>query len=355
MTTESWLHDPARVEGAERLVRELHDERSPATADLSAGLRRLHAPGGPLFEVPAGRAGLACIARTIASVAWVDLSLAFSLWSHRMVLEYVHAAEHVSPGDLAQRLARAERVGSSALASGMAHHVSGAALPITSKEESGRIELTGKVRWASNLFEEGFLLITAVARHGRSPQIVALPAGAPGFTIDPFPSLLELQATRSASLTLSGVRLEPGALLDSDFDAFIRRVRPSFLLLQASFCWGLAARSLHEAARRLTGPIQEVFAPEHRALVVELSRIEAVLERLASALDMAPSPIVEWVLVRLQAAQLAGAATRLESKLVGGSGFTTESATARRLREAAFLPIQSPTEGQLLWELSRFG
>lgn len=353
MTTESWLHDPALVDGAEQLVRELHGERAPAAADLRAGLRRVHAPGGLLFDVPAGRPGLARIARTIASVAWVDLSLAFSLWSHRMVLEYVHAAEHALPSELALRLARAELVGSSALASGMAHHVSGAALPISSKEVGGRVELTGKVRWASNLFEEGFLLITAVARDGGSPQIVALPAGAAGFTTDPFPSLLELQATRSASLSLSAVALEPGSVIASDFDAFIRRVRPPFLLLQSSFCWGLAARSLHEAARRLTGPINEVFAPEHRAFVAELVRIEAALEQLAGSLALDPAPIREWVLIRLQAAELAGAATRLESKLVGGSGFTTQSATARRLREAAFLPIQSPTEGQLLWELSR--
>src|SRR5688572_8089286 len=183
MVSESWLHDPALLERVEPLVRELHAERSPATADLRAGLHRLHAPDGPLFEVPAGRPGLARIARTIASVAWVDLSLAFSLWSHRMVLEYVHAAEHGRFAELGARLARAELVGSSALASGMAHHVSGASLPITGKDEGGRVHLTGKVRWASNLFEEGFVLITAVARDGGSPQIVALPAGAPGFTI----------------------------------------------------------------------------------------------------------------------------------------------------------------------------
>lgn len=353
MATESWLHDPALVERAEQLVRELHGSQPPAAADLSAGLRRLHAAEGLLFQAPTGRLGLARTARTIASVAWIDLSLAFSLWSHRMVLEYVHAAEHPPSSELCERLARAELVGSSALASGMAHHVSGAPLPIVGREAGARLELSGKVRWASNLFEQGFLLITAASREGGKPCIVALPAGARGLTVDPFPSLLELQSTFSSSLRLGEVELERGAVIADDFTAFITRVRPLFLLLQSSFCWGLAARSLHEAARRLTGPIQEVFAPEHRALHAELTRIEGALEQLAGSLAAEPSPIREWVLIRLQAAQLAGAATRLESKLVGGSGFTTESATARRLREAAFLPIQSPTEGQLLWELSR--
>jgi len=42
-----------------------------------------------------------------------------------------------------------------------------------------------------------------------------------------------------------------------------------------------------------------------------------------------------------------------EAKVLGGRGFLATSGTARRLREVAFLPIQSPTEAQLLTELSR--
>lgn len=352
MAAESWLHDPALVTRVEALVRELHAGRGRELVDLRAGLRWLHASGGPLVKAEPGRAGLALSARVIASVAWVDLSLAFSLWSHRMAREYAHAAERPSSSRWREQLEQLEVVGSSALASGMAHHVSGAALAITGREVSGRLALTGKVRWASNLFDRGFLLITAVARDGARPCIVAVPAATSGLRVDPFPSLLELQATHSSSLELRDVELEAEAVLSNDFDGFISLVRPIFLLLQSSFCWGLAARSLDEASRSLTGPTSEVFAPEHRALRDELSRIEAALEKLTGSLDRS-LPIRDWVEVRLQAAKLAGAATRLESKLAGGRGYTTDSATARRLREAAFLPIQSPTEGQLLWELSR--
>jgi hypothetical protein len=41
--------------------------------------------------------------------------------------------------------------------------------------------------------------------------------------------------------------------------------------------------------------------------------------------------------------------------LTGGRGYLTASATNRRLREAAFLPVQSPSEVQLLRELEQFG
>jgi hypothetical protein len=36
---------------------------------------------------------------------------------------------------------------------------------------------------------------------------------------------------------------------------------------------------------------------------------------------------------------------------VGGRGYAMSSPTARRAREAAFLPVQSPTEGHLRWVL----
>ena len=66
----------------------------------------------------------------------------------------------------------------------------------------------------------------------------------------------------------------------------------------------------------------------------------------------AGTPERELVRLRLDCARLATATTALEAKVVGGRGYVTTSPTARRLREAAFLPIQAPTEGQLRWELS---
>ena len=47
-------------------------------------------------------------------------------------------------------------------------------------------------------------------------------------------------------------------------------------------------------------------------------------------------------------------ATHFELQVVGGAGYVTESPTARRLREASFLPVQSPIEGHLRYELARY-
>ena len=44
----------------------------------------------------------------------------------------------------------------------------------------------------------------------------------------------------------------------------------------------------------------------------------------------------------------------LSCRLLEAAGYVASSPTARRLREASFLPVQSPTEGHLRFELSKY-
>jgi alkylation response protein AidB-like acyl-CoA dehydrogenase len=331
------------------------------------GLRWLHGPSGALAHGSPATHNACAIARTLATAAWSDMSLAFSLWCHRMVIEYFRAANgdedsvaHGGGRDAEQsewlaRLERADAVGSSGLAAAMANYVGGAPLPIRAALRArDRVEITGHLRWASNLFPDEFVLITAADAGPNGKVIVILPAGRAGLEVENHPVLLDLQATASSSVNLTATLVEPTEILATDFDRFVRTVRPAFLLYQASFCWGLAARALSEANALIGKGMNEVFASELREHNSECDRVEeGILENLAAPVTTgAGREIVE---LRLSAARLAGAASRLESKLAGGAGYTACSDTARRFREAAFLPIQSPTEGQLLWELSRQG
>lgn len=294
------------------------------------------------------------IAAAIATVAWSDLASAFSLWCHRMVIEYVTLA---GPGTPLRKvtlplLLRVERCGSTGLAAAMAHHVSGAPLPIEARREEDALFLDGRVRWASNLFVDDFVLVTAARDAvGGPPLIVALAAGSPGLRVDPYPELLALQATASSSLALEAVRVEDDAVVCEDFGAFIARVRPVFLVLQASFCWGLARRALDEAGRWISGQAVEVLLPE---LAEAEERAAALAGELAAAARAGPAAarVRELVRLRLESAHLATAAVALEIRAVGSRGYARGSGTARRLREAAFLPIQAPTEVQLRAELA---
>jgi alkylation response protein AidB-like acyl-CoA dehydrogenase len=361
-TLDGWLLDRS---GQPALARE----------GVRPSLRWLHSPSGPLAPGDAAR-DVKTLARALATVAWTDMSLAFSLWCHRMVLEYLLAGKRTpTVRQWLASLEAAEMAGSTALAAAMAHHVSGAPLSITGHPSAEGLALEGKIRWSSNLFGSDFLLVTAVEIPSRELRIVAVRGDQVGVDVDPYPELLDLQGTFSSSLRLTGVPIDDSAILSSDFHGFIRTVRPTFLLWQASFAWGLGARALDEAALHVGRGTNRVFAGELKILEDERDRIEAAIAGelnqigaraarsgtssltgssvTAAGSGATPGELAPVVAIRLDAARLAGAATRLECKVVGGAGYARGSATARRLREAAFLPVQSPTEGQLQWELSR--
>jgi alkylation response protein AidB-like acyl-CoA dehydrogenase len=285
------------------------------------------------------------------------MSTAFSLWCQRMVLEYLATAPEGSflREAILPRVLRTELLGSTALAAAMAHHVGGTPLPVTWRRQDGETVLDGRIAWASNLQAPGFVVITAAAHvdDGRA-VLVAIPGDSPGLDVAPYPRLLALQATASSSAALRGVRVGPEWVVSEDFTAFITRVRPAFLLLQSSFCWGLADRSLSEAAallRGVRGP-NEVLRPDLAGLQRAAAGLAAALRGAAAGRGRGV-PVRDLVRLRLECAQLATAAVALEAKAVGGRGYVVDCPTARRLREAAFLPIQAPTEGQLRWELAR--
>ena len=74
---------------------------------------------------------------------------------------------------------------------------------------------------------------------------------------------------------------------------------------------------------------------------------------LAAAVGGGESPTKKELLsLRLAAAELSSASADLEIRTAGGKGYASRTSASRRYREAAFIPVQSPSEGQLRWELA---
>jgi alkylation response protein AidB-like acyl-CoA dehydrogenase len=328
-----------------------------AVADLSAWIDARFTANGGYPDHSA--ADLTVIGQALASAAWTDLSVGFPLWCHRMVVEYLAAICVKRPRATRGLLAavrRGDLLGSTALAPAISHVVAGTSLPVTWREEhGGDIVLDGQLRWASNLFPPNCLLVTAaVHASGRRPILVAIPGDTPGLHIDSYPEILALGATGSSSVRLNDVRVSGEYVLTCDLRAFVTSMRAPFLLLQSCFALGLARRALDEAEAALnatTSPVARTFVPDHDALEESYARAaDAVICHLR--VRGARVPIRDIVALRLDCARLASEAVALEAKVVGGRSYLASSGTARRLREAAFLPVQAPTEGQLRWELS---
>ncbi|HWN33992.1 MAG TPA: acyl-CoA dehydrogenase family protein [Pseudonocardia sp.] len=354
MTAPPEVVSPAEVEAR---FRDGAADVDGGSRDARDGLRWL----GERDLIAPKDGGLPHTVALVEVIAGGCLSSAFSLWAHRMVVEYLRVG---SPGGdspaLAAGLTEGTIVGSTAMAPALRDVAGLEPVPVTARRTATGLVLDGPIRWASNLFDDAVMVLPArlpdgadgpVSSDGAGRAVVRIRLSDPGVLPQRRPELLALNGTASGSVQLRDVEVPASAVLATDLGAFVRRIRPAFLLSQSAFCAGLAVRAAAEAGEH-TGGANAVLAGDVRGVA---ERAAAVHERLHAAAagpdSVGPADLLR---LRLDAASVAVAATRLEATVRGGAGYVAGSDVSRRLREAAFLPIQAPTEGQLRWELSRF-
>lgn len=291
----------------------------------------------------------------LAELARGCMTTAFSAWAHRMTVEYVARYGGAQFSSLTDDLRSARRVGSTAMAGTFRAATGQAELTVTLTElGDGTLRANGFISWASNLYDDA-IIVTGMLHHGER-KIVLFPANQHGVDVLPTENLLALDASKSGAIRLTDVIIQPENIFDVDFTNFVRDVRPTFLTFQSAFCVGLAAASLSEI-HELTGVAVSLQERLNEARA-ELARVSSLVEHVAIWLDTrdhdtSSSVPTNVIRLRLDAAHLATSATQLELAIRGGQAYGAKSPTARRVREALFLPVQSPTVAQLQWELQQ--
>ncbi|MEZ0365429.1 acyl-CoA dehydrogenase [Mycobacterium sp. pUA109] len=326
------------------------DAVADRAAALDAGSTDVRADIATLGQRGLLDLGVDQMARVIEEVSAVSLSAGFSAWAQRMTIEYLQLAPPVLRDRHLADLLAGTRVGVTAMAAGLRQVAGLGAVPLTAERADGGLSISGPIRWASNVFPDSLIVLPVRADDDQS-YVAAVTADAPGITINPSPPLMALTGTASTSLTLHRVRVRPDDLISTDLTGFVHRIRPTFLLLQTAFCLGVGGAALGAAQATSTG-IDRHFHAEAERLRTAHRTLGEQLYAAARAPHRTALP--ELIRLRLDASTTAVNATRLESTLCGGAGYVLGTAANRRFREAAFLPVQSPSEGQLRWELAQY-
>lgn len=327
------------------------DTGKQTTRDL---LSTLTAIGLADLAVAPSDTGLVDQAAVLEALAANSLSVAFSLWCHRMCLEYLTLASSEATQPLLASLRTADRVGSSALAPAFKYLAGHDDLGLYLRRDAeGQLKLSGHLGWATNLFDDAVIFAAA---HGPAeapdPVIVAFPVTAPGVQRGPELELLALRGTASTSVTLNEVTINNDQILTQDLGNFLTRARPVLSLLQASFCLGVATESYRQTRIQLPD-VPQVIASEFDDLTDRLVRVKQQFVELAPAVGSKYPPTADDILAtRLEAGVLAKELTRVETLIAGSRAFVITSDVNRRYREATFIPLQAPSELQLRSELA---
>ena len=285
----------------------------------------------------------------IARVSEQSLTAGFVFWSQRTFIEYLLQSPNA---ELGRRLLPDLLAGRSAGATGLSNamkFLSGLEeLQIAAHRREGQLALDGKLPWVTNLHPAGFQVAAAVAgADGADAFIAALPHDAPGLTRTPDLDLMAMRGSFTAAIWIENVRIGPEHILHPRATQFLPQVRPAFLAMQCALSIGLARRSLAEAGQQ-SGPARGILHEPLAALAGRLAAEEATLAdglRRAS-FHAAPARLFE---LRIALADTASQAVALELQASGGRAYLSPQGDgfARRWREAAFLPVVTPSLVQL--------
>ena len=269
-----------------------------------------------------------------------------------MAVEYLLTAATPFSTAAVRPLLAGTTLGVTGMASAFKEAAGCGSLDLTATPAADGYEVSGPIRWASNLYADS-TMITAVRTDDGQRLIVALPLDTPGVVVGDHFDLLAMGSTASSYLNLKGAYITSEQVLSRDFDGFLQAVRPTFLVLQSAMCLGLTRTTVEQSKLGLAG-VNAVFAADVDLIAGRLASAEATLAQLAAAVGGAKPPTKKELLsLRLTAAELSSASADLEIRTAGGKGYASRTSASRRYREAAFIPVQSPSEAQLRWELGR--
>ncbi len=290
----------------------------------------------------------------LARVAEHSLTAAFVLWGQRTFIAYLG---HTDNPELRARLLPALLRGQLAGATGLSNAIKFLSrleeLSVRAESADDRqVRLMGRLPWVTNLRRRGFVAAFAVEHGGGAqPSIYAVPSDAPGLTRSADLELLAMQASNTAALTFEDVVLSDAYRLHADARGFLRAVRPEFLALQCGLSVGLTRRALREV-QGCGGESRAVLHDETAALARESAqRFDELVAGTETGAFLRDPPSLFALRIRL--AELSAAAVALEVQARGGRGYLRAhcQGIARRQREAAFVPIVTPSLVQLRAEL----
>jgi alkylation response protein AidB-like acyl-CoA dehydrogenase len=295
----------------------------------------------------------------IGVVAEHSLTAAFVFWGHRTFIEYLVQSPNESLRErLLPALFKGEIAGATGLSNAMKYLCGIEPLQLSATPNTNGWQLDGKLPWVTNLRRPEFVLAAAVEQaSGGSPSIVAIFSGRPGVERTPDLELISLRASNTAAVNLVATQVTHEDIIHLDARRFLPQVRPAFLSMQCGMSIGLARASLLAAEKhgsRERPVLKPRIEKQQAELVAAVTALHAGLEDGRFSHGNEGAAILFKLRIRLAAS--VRDALELELEASGGRAYLLDCNRefVRRWREAAFVPVVTPSLTQLQSELNRF-
>jgi alkylation response protein AidB-like acyl-CoA dehydrogenase len=290
--------------------------------------------------------------RAMSAAGEYCLSTSFCMWCQDALAWYIFASDNeVLKESLGARVARGEALGGTALSNPMKTFFGIEQIRLKAKRVSGGYVVRGLLPYVSNLGSDHYFGAVFEVEDAPKRYVMAVvPCAADGVNLADNTKFVALDGTRTFTVQLRDVMIADALVLADPSDAYIKRIRAGFVLLQSGMAFGLI-RGCIDLMNQTKGPLGHVnkyldVQPEH--LAEQLAAMEQQVERLAATpFESAPSYWRAVIEARLAAGEASVAAAHAAMLHCGARGYVVTGAAQRRLREAYFVAIVTPAIKQL--------
>lgn len=307
---------------------------------------------------PSGRPDLGLAIDAMTAVGRQCMATAFCTWCHDAAGWYLENTENEALRDRLQGdIASGAKFGGTGLSNPMKSFAAIEDFKLRARRAEGGWVVSGILPWVSNLGQGHWFGTIFVNADKPAQRVMAMiECGQPGVELRANAKFIALEGTGTYAVLFKKAFISDDQVLADPAEPMVRRIKPGFILLQTGMALGvtLGCIDLMREADRTHGHTNLYL--RHRADDFEgefddlRSRIMAVA---ASPHETGPDHLREVLTVRLHASELVLDAAQAAMLHAGARAYIEGSAQHRRLREAYFAAMVTPSIRHLRQELSK--
>jgi alkylation response protein AidB-like acyl-CoA dehydrogenase len=289
--------------------------------------------------------------RAMAAAGEHCLSTSFCIWCQDALGWYIFSSENDDLKDkLGHRIAGGVALGGTALSNPMKTFFGIEQIRLKAARVAGGYRVRGLLPFVSNLGDDHYFGAVFEVEDPKRYVMAVIPCAHEGVTLHGNTKFVALDGTRTFGVHIRDALIPDEMVLADPIDAYIKRIRAGFVLLQSGMAFGLikGCIALMNQTKGPLGHVNKYLDVQPEQIAEQLAKLEAQVELLAATpFDPAPTYWRAVIEARLAAGEASVAAAHAAMLHCGARGYVAGGAAQRRLRESYFVAIVTPAIKQL--------
>ncbi len=308
--------------------------------------------------------GLGDAIARMARISETCLSTAFLHWCQTACARYIQLSDNRAAKDeFLPHLAAGRQLGGTGLSNTFKSCCEIERFLLSAERIEDGYVINGTLPWVSNLGSD-HIFVTGCPVNGDGRLIFFIvQCNQPGFRLVNGAQFAALEGTRTLACQFRNVRIDDSRVLAHPEQAadYLARIQPGMILAQLGMGIGLIRDCIRliESAGRTHEHVNRFETDQATELRASLQSAEGEVQRLAERIDAGfpayeqPAVLLDVLRIRLAGGELALRAANAAMLHQGARGYLRTATAQRRLREAYFVAIVTPSLKHLRREIAR--